>query len=111
MEKEKIDLVQEPSQSKIAEGPAVNQASEGLLREAAELIAEFYSFAMLREDRVGTQMYGHERDALRWLSDQWDRDPTTCICSWTASKVREAHPHHMDPSRSAMAKALEEAPF
>jgi hypothetical protein len=65
------------------------------LRKAAEIIGEFFSMVGLLEleKNDGRRfLYSHEEAALDWIRQQWERDPETAVCSWTANYVRSGPP-------------------
>ena len=81
-----------------AEGYRVDLETDPL-RAAAYLLSCALSAEMLRDARRASllkakrgdmgQMYGTERETLRWLDAQWQRDPGTTICLWTAHFMTE----------------------
>jgi hypothetical protein len=52
------------------------------------IVAELLTSALMREDRVPALMVW-EREALKWLAEEWDRDETLSWCGWTGARVRE----------------------
>lgn len=52
------------------------------------IVAELLTSALSRPNRVGA-LAVWEREGLKWLAEEWDRDPTLSWCSWCGSRVRE----------------------
>lgn len=53
------------------------------------IISDMLATTLVRDGEAGRQLYCWETDGVRWLSEQWKRDPGTVINAWTADLVRD----------------------